>query len=51
LYQSRTPKKEESAEKAVEAHQPKICEKSKYLDNIKRKMDVPRYEVLNRIVG
>lgn len=32
-----------------ETHMPKICEKSKCLDNAKRRIEAPRFEVLNRI--
>ena len=50
LWQSRTPKKENSADIIEDNHQPKICEKSKHIDQAKRKMEIPRYEMLNRIV-
>ena len=51
LYNSRTPKKGVEEDVGEHDYKPKLCEKSKFLDNIKKKPEMPRHEMLNRIVG
>lgn len=51
LYSSKTPAKHQNShEEECVSFKPRICEKSKYLDKMKHKQDVPRFEMLN-IIG
>ena len=51
LYRSRTPTKEQEEDNyKSDLFHPKLCEKSKHIDLVKHRADVPRYEMLNRIV-
>jgi hypothetical protein len=51
LYQSKTPRKGDEEEAGDQEHRPKLCEKSKYIDQIKKRQEIPRYDMLNRIVS
>lgn len=51
LYQSRTPKKAEPDQEESESYKPKLCQKSKYIDQVKRRLEMPRHEMLSRMVN
>lgn len=51
LYQSRTPNKGEDDEDDEQDHRPKLCEKSKHLDHMKKRQEMPRHDMLTLIVG
>lgn len=51
LYQSRTPKKNEDDADESDAYRPKLCQKSMHIDQAKRRLEMPRFEVLGRMVN